>query len=69
MALSNSISVRFRKEDRERLARAAQRSGLSAADLVRFATQNYLLEIEKTGKIQLELRAMPSTSYRGRQGG
>lgn len=56
MSLSDPIPVRFSEETDARLSRMAERSGLSKAELIRLATDDYLEKISSTGQIVQTIR-------------
>ena len=51
MKLKNSISVRFSEDTKERLEIISGQCGLSVADLVRKATEEYINQIKRQGGI------------------
>lgn len=53
MTLRDSVSVRLSGEIRERLDQLSQQCGLSCADLIRRATEDYLMKIAKDGFINI----------------
>ena len=53
------LSMRLSAEMRSRLDNVSSRSGLSAADLVGRALEEYLDRVEKDGSITVELREEP----------
>ncbi len=57
MAMRNSISVRFPEDIRTGLEEIAQTSGLTAADLVRLATIEYINKARTTGSINISIVA------------
>lgn len=63
MAMGNSISVRFPVEMRDSLEEIAKASGLTAADLVRLATFEYVNKARETGHIQIPIVAEAHATY------
>ena len=55
MAMRNSISVRFPEDMRGSLEAIAKTSGLTAADLVRLATIEYINRAKQTGSINIPI--------------
>ena len=57
MSLTAVVPIRFDSETDARLGRVSQRSGLTKADLIRRATEDFLNQIERTGEIKISIHA------------
>ena len=55
--LNAATNVRLTPELRARLQRAAERSGLKAADLIRMAVEEFLDKVEEAGEMRIPLHA------------
>lgn len=55
MSLKAAVSVRFDPAIDQRLRTLSEETGISAADLVRRATQEYLDKIESAGAITIKI--------------
>lgn len=71
MAMRNSVSVRFPKDISDQLDEVSRQSGLTAADLVRIATNEYLQNVRKTGSINIPVNvvAEPHAPYGSKKTG
>jgi len=69
MALRDAISVRFDDVTKARLDALALHTGLSAADLVRRATEEFLARVESDGKITIPVKMVADgrAIYRARR--
>jgi hypothetical protein len=55
MAMRDSISIRFPNAVREDLEQIARSSGLTAADLIRLATVDYIRRAHEDGSLSIPL--------------
>jgi len=55
MALTTAIPVRFTPETDARLRGVSESTGIPVAQLIRIATDSYLAEIERSGKVTVPL--------------
>lgn len=56
MPKGDSISIRLDADTRRRLDSISSGSGLTVAELVRRATDEFLNEVEKTGQLMIPIR-------------
>lgn len=57
MSLTAVVPIRFDVETDARLGRISRNSGLTKADLIRRATEDFLDKIERTGEIKISIHA------------
>ena len=62
MALDSAIPVRFDEATSARLKSISDRTGIAVSKLVRMATEEWLDETERAGKIQISLGALKDPS-------
>jgi hypothetical protein len=55
MKLSEAIPVRFSPVTGRRLRWVSERSGIPVAQLIRLATESYLEQVDRSGKITIEV--------------
>lgn len=67
MALKRQIPVRFNEATLARLESIAQRSGLTASDLIRRAVEEWLDHVEASGEIHIPLQLAEKPARYGRQ--